>query len=71
MRVILKLLCLLTITNIHLSHNNINSLQSHVQQEMIKVSNWVISNKLTLNYKKMLLDAGKQKNFLMIQILVF
>ena len=39
-------------TNLHLSHININSLQSHVQQEMMKVSKWIISNKLTLNYKK-------------------
>ena len=29
-----------------------NSLQSHVQQEMMKVSKWMISNKLTLHYKK-------------------
>ena len=38
--------------NLHLSHNNINSLQSLVQQEIVKVSKWMISNKLTLNYKK-------------------
>ena len=39
-------------TNLHLSHINIDSLQSRVQQEMMKASNWMISNKLTLNYKK-------------------
>ena len=57
-------------TNLHLSHININSLQSRVQQEMMKVSKWMISNKLTLNYKKscyMLIS----KNLLMIQISVF
>ena len=39
-------------TNLHLSHININSPQSRVQQEMMKVSKWMISNKLTLNYKR-------------------
>ena len=39
-------------TNLHLSHISINSLQSRVQQEMMKVIEWMISNKLTLNYKK-------------------
>ena len=39
-------------TNLHLSHININSLQSRVQLEMMKVSKWMISNKLTINYKK-------------------
>ena len=39
-------------TNLHLSHINIYSLQSRVQQEMMKVSKWMINNKLTLNYKK-------------------
>ena len=47
-------------TNLHLSHININSLQFRVQQEMKKVSKWMINNKLTLNYKK-LLYADKQK----------
>ena len=36
-------------TNLHLSHINI---RSRVQQEMMKVSKWMISNKLTLNYRK-------------------
>ena len=39
-------------TNLHLSHIIINSLQSRVQQELMKVSKWMIGNKLTLNYKK-------------------
>ena len=39
-------------TNLHLPHININSLQSRVQQEIMKISKWMISNKLTLNYKK-------------------
>ena len=39
-------------TNLHLSHININSLQSRAYQKMIKVSKWMISNKLTSNYKK-------------------
>ena len=39
-------------TNLHLSHVTINFLQSRVQQEVMKVSKWMISNKLTLNYKK-------------------
>ena len=30
----------------------INTLQSFVQQEMIKNSKWMVGNKLTLNYKK-------------------
>ena len=39
-------------TNLYLSHININSPQSRVQQEMTKVRKWMISNKLTLTYKK-------------------
>ena len=39
-------------TNLHLSHHNIITLQSQVQQEIEKISNWMISNKLTINYKK-------------------
>ena len=34
--------------NLHFSRNYISSLQSRAQQEMIKVSKWMISNKLTL-----------------------
>ena len=47
-------------TNLHLSHININSLQSRVQQEMVKVSKWMISNKLTLNYKKSYMLISKR-----------
>ena len=36
--------------NLHLSHINID-LKSCVQQEMMKVSKWMISNKVTLDYK--------------------
>ena len=39
-------------TNLHLSHHNIITLQSQVQQEIDKINNWMISNKLTINYKK-------------------
>ena len=39
-------------TNLHLSHININSLQSCVQQEMMKVNKWMINNKLTFKHEK-------------------
>ena len=39
-------------TNLHLSHHNIITLQSQVPQEINKINNWMISNKLTINYKK-------------------
>ena len=52
MRLTLKLLFFADNTTLYLSHNNINSLKFHVQQEMIKVSSWMISNKLTLTYEK-------------------
>ena len=39
-------------SNLHLSHININSLQSRDHQETMKISKWMKSNKLTLNYKK-------------------
>ena len=39
-------------TNMHLSHHNIITLQSQVEQEIDKINNWMISNKLTINYKK-------------------
>ena len=39
-------------TNLHLSHHNIITLKSQVQQEIDKINNWMISNKLTINYKK-------------------
>ena len=59
-------------TNLHLSHININSLQSRVQQEMMKVSKWMISNKLTLNYKKScyMMISKKPLNDLNFSILI-
>ena len=39
-------------TNLHLSHNNIDSLQTQAEHETIKINNWVNINKLTINYKK-------------------
>ena len=39
-------------TNLHLSHHNINILQSQVNQEISKINQWMINNKLTINYKK-------------------
>ena len=39
-------------TNLHLSHHNIITLQSQVQQEIDKINKWMMSNKLTINYKK-------------------
>ena len=40
------------VTNLHLSYINLYSLQPRIQQEMMKVSKWMISNKLTFNYEK-------------------
>ena len=39
-------------TNLHLSHHNIITLKSQVQLEIDKINYWMISNKLTINYKK-------------------
>ena len=39
-------------TNFHLSHHNINILQSRVAEEIKKINFWVNSNQLTINYKK-------------------
>ena len=39
-------------TNLHLSHNDIDSLQTQAEHETIKITNWVNINKLTINYKK-------------------
>ena len=39
-------------TNLHLSHYKINILQSQVNQEINKLNQWMIRNKLTINYKK-------------------
>ena len=37
-------------TNIYLSHNDIDSLQTQAEHENIKISNWVNINKLTIGY---------------------
>ena len=39
-------------TNLHLSRNGIDSLQTPAKHETIKINNWVNINKLTMNYKK-------------------
>ena len=39
-------------TNLYLSHHNINILQSQVNQEINKINQWIISTKLTIDYKK-------------------
>ena len=39
-------------TNLHLSLNNIKSLQIQTANEVDKINNWINTNKLTLNYKK-------------------
>ena len=39
-------------TNLHLSHNNIKSLQIQTAKEVDKINNWNNANKLTINYKK-------------------
>ena len=39
-------------TYLCLSHNNLDNLQQMVNVELIKVDNWLRSNKLSLNYSK-------------------
>ena len=39
-------------TNLHFSHYNINVLQSQVNQEINKIDQRMINNKLTTNHKK-------------------
>ena len=39
-------------TNLHLFYHNINILQCQVNQEINKINQWMINNKLTINYKK-------------------
>ena len=39
-------------TNLHLSHNNVKSLQIQTANEVDKINNWINANKLTINYKK-------------------
>ena len=38
--------------NLNMSHSSIQTLQLLVNQEIIKVDEWLKNNKLTLNYKK-------------------
>ena len=39
-------------TNFHLSHSNTKSLESEVNKEISKISDWINKNDLTINYKK-------------------
>ena len=39
-------------TNLLFEHHCIKTLQSEVSREMIKLENWMKSNKLTINYSK-------------------
>ena len=39
-------------TNLHISHHDIHVLQSQIKQEVNKISNWMLYNKLSINYKK-------------------
>ena len=39
-------------TNIIFKHTNINNLNSLVNNELIKLKNWLIMNKLTINIEK-------------------
>ena len=39
-------------SNLHLSHNNINSPQTQAEHETIKINYWVNISKSTINYKK-------------------
>ena len=39
-------------TNLRLSHYNINTLRFQVNQKINKINQWMISNKLTVTYKK-------------------
>ena len=39
-------------TKLHLSHNDVDSLQTQAEHKTIKTNNWVNINKLTINYKR-------------------
>ena len=39
-------------TSLHLSHHNNNILQSHVNQKINKINQWMKNNKLKINNKK-------------------
>ena len=43
-------------TNLHISHHNIHVLQSQIKQEVNKISNWMLYNKFSINYKKAVLS---------------
>ena len=49
-------------TNLHLSHNDIDSLQTQAEHETIKINNWVNINKLTIYYKKIYFMIVENKN---------
>ena len=38
--------------NLHISHHDIHVLQSQIKREVNKISNWMLYNKLSVNYKK-------------------
>ena len=42
-------------TNLHLSHNNIKSLQIQTANEVDKTNNWINANKLTMNFRRAVL----------------
>jgi len=42
-------------TNLHLTHKNINVLHCQVAEEINEINQWIIANKLTINYQKELL----------------
>ena len=54
MHLILKLPFFADDTNLHISHHDIHVLQSQIKQEVNKISNWMLYNKLSINYKKKL-----------------
>ena len=39
-------------TNLHISHHDIHVLQSQIKQKVNKINNWMLYNKLSINYKK-------------------
>ena len=43
-------------TNLHISYHDIHVLQSQIKQEVNKISNWMLYNKLSINYKKAVLS---------------
>ena len=47
--------------NLHLSLNNIKSLQIQTANEVDKINNWINANKLTINYKKELFYVSRKQ----------